>query len=108
MFITGANAIAICKNLAEAFLKPEDPAAPIPVADSAGFSDCCGSSSLDGKRRHYYYRDHEQSGAWGVREFDGATGRIVAIGMDKTDALMLALFLDGQFAEAEAIQGERR
>lgn len=65
---------------------------------------CTGDSKWSTTNYHYY-RDHEQSGAWGVR--DSRSGRIVAIGMDKTDALMLALFLEGKTAEAVEVREDR-
>lgn len=49
-------------------------------------------------KNFHYFRDHEQSGAWGVREVASTdrASRTVAIGMDKTEALALALLLDGK------------
>lgn len=49
--------------------------------------------------RFHYFRDHAESGAWGVRE--GATGRVVAVGMDKNEAAIVAVFLNGDTADAE-------
>lgn len=48
--------------------------------------------------RFYYYRDHEVSGAWGVG--DRETGKKIAIGMDKNDALAFAVFMSGREASA--------
>lgn len=48
--------------------------------------------------RFHPYRDHEQSGAWGVR--DDATEASVGIGMDRGVAIALALLLNGNPQDA--------
>lgn len=59
----------------------------------------------------HYFRDSDPadtlaSGAWGVR--NSHTGRVVGRSMDKTDALVIALFLDGETADAVKLRDDFR
>jgi hypothetical protein len=51
--------------------------------------------------RHTYFRDHAISGAWGVR--DNHSGRVFAVGMDKTYAAAFACLLNGDIEHAKAL-----
>jgi hypothetical protein len=50
--------------------------------------------------RHHYYRDHDDTGAWGVK--DGANGRVIATGFDKSVAAAVACLLNGDIALARS------
>jgi hypothetical protein len=52
----------------------------------------------DAKLAYHYYRDHVDSGAWGVRHKDG---RIVAVGLDKSVAAAIACLLNGHVVMAQ-------
>lgn len=57
------------------------------------------------RARFYYFRDHENSGAWGVH--DGRTEQVRAVGMDKNDAAAFACFLNGDIEHAREILAVR-
>jgi hypothetical protein len=47
---------------------------------------------------YHYFRDHDVSGAWGVR--DARTDVVLAVGLDKTVAAAIAHLLNGEIAFA--------
>jgi hypothetical protein len=50
---------------------------------------------------YHYFRDHEDSGAWGLR--DARTGVTLAVGLDKSVAAALACLLNGDVASARSL-----
>jgi hypothetical protein len=49
----------------------------------------------------HYYRDHADSGAWGVR--DARSGTSLAVGLDKSVAAAIACLLNGDIATARSL-----
>ena len=47
---------------------------------------------------YHFFRDHEDSGAWGLQ--DSRTAAILAVGLDKNIAAAAACLLNGQIAGA--------
>jgi hypothetical protein len=50
---------------------------------------------------YHYFRDHEDSGAWGLQ--DGRTAEILAVGLDKNIAAAAACLLNGEIADARSL-----
>jgi hypothetical protein len=49
----------------------------------------------------HYYRDHADSGAWGVR--DARSGTSLAVGLDKSIAAAIACLLNGEVSWARSL-----